>query len=285
MASIEFLTARIAKAEETISKKQNTIEKKQALIGKKIAKLAKMGISFTEETDKYQYRDNSEAFWTMCDIGTLKEDIRRGSKEIEEKQESLEKYQKDLEMELHKKNSRNIQIIIDFLEDWKKQNIEYYQKALPNFVKAYKEYASANRAYCDWQNSREGIEASKEERKARRAEDRDRRESFKMAWGWLSAYTDYKAIYKDGGYEREYFIDMNRLQKDLDQEADRKYDFIIERTKEIVTEITDATALHVHGGQLNGKIIGTTGSAWIETIGAGGYNIQRFHFRTLVKAL
>ena len=35
-------------------------------------------------------------------------------------------------------------------------------------------------------------------------------------------------------------------------------------------------------GDINGIIVGTEGKAKIQTIGAGGYNIQCFHFRTLI---
>ena len=76
---------------------------------------------------------------------------------------------------------------------------------------------------------------------------------------------------------------MAKLEKDLDEEANRKYDFIIERTNAIVGEITDASDLEVGAKQdLNGYITGTRGRAKVQTIGAGGYNIQCFHFRTLI---
>lgn len=272
MANIKFLEERISKAQETISKKQNTIEKKYKLIEKKKASLIKMGID--PESDKYEHRDNNEAFWTMCDISHLYEDIERGSKEIEEKKASLEKYQKDLESELHKANSRNVQIIIDFLNAWKEQNIEFYKDHANRYLEALAEYNKANSEYCDWWNNHYvRNEVSAEEFKQRREEDRARRKAFKENWSWIAFYMDKNQL------------DMEKLQKDLDEEANRKYDFIIERTEEIVTEITDASNLHTHGGQLNGFIIGTTGKASVNTIGAGGYNIQRFHFRTLVKAL
>lgn len=70
---------------------------------------------------------------------------------------------------------------------------------------------------------------------------------------------------------------------DLEAEKNRKYDFIIERTNEIVGQITDASNLTIGAkGDLNGFILGTKGSAKVQTIGAGGYNIQCFHFRTLI---
>lgn len=57
----------------------------------------------------------------------------------------------------------------------------------------------------------------------------------------------------------------------------------IERTNEIVGEITDASYLSVNQkGNLDGFILGSRGSAQVSTIDAGGYNIQCYHFRTLI---
>ena len=71
----------------------------------------------------------------------------------------------------------------------------------------------------------------------------------------------------------------------MEAEYNRKYDFIIDRTNAIVGQITDATNLTITNGELNGVIVGTRGVAKVTTIGAGGCNIQKFHFRTLVSAV
>ena len=49
-------------------------------------------------------------------------------------------------------------------------------------------------------------------------------------------------------------------------------------------KIIDASDLYISiNGQLNGKIVGEKGTAKVETITAGGYNIQVLHYRVLVK--
>lgn len=63
---------------------------------------------------------------------------------------------------------------------------------------------------------------------------------------------------------------------------------LINRTIEITGKITDAKYLRIGSDNngysiINGIVIGEKGKASVTSIGAGGYNIQRYHIRVLVK--
>lgn len=73
------------------------------------------------------------------------------------------------------------------------------------------------------------------------------------------------------------------LEKALEAEKKAKIIDLISRVESIAGTILDATNLHIgKKGDLEGIIIGEHGAAKINTIGAGGYNIQCYHFRTLI---
>lgn len=73
------------------------------------------------------------------------------------------------------------------------------------------------------------------------------------------------------------------LKKTIEREKRDKMITLMARITKVVGMITDAKNLKIGAnGEINGEIIGTEGRARIETIGAGGYNIQCFHFRTLI---
>lgn len=64
--------------------------------------------------------------------------------------------------------------------------------------------------------------------------------------------------------------------------------FIIDlynRVKNITGKVTDWSNIHYSGNCLNGLVVGKKGKAEVETIIAGGHNIQRRHYRVLVKDL
>lgn len=243
MATIEFINKRIEGKEKEIAK----LEKKMERIRKAEAS--------NWENNPYYYGER---------------DIRITTRELEQARTALEDYQKMLTAETEKANSRNIQVIIDFLNDWQARVRAYHLESLPRYIEARTEWYRIDREYCNWFN-RERRNESPEECKRRRDENRQAEKNFNRAWNWLTPYIERDSI------------NLEKLNKDLQREADAKYDDIIERTNEITGTITDASFLHIGAkGDLNGYIIGERGKAKVETIGAGGYNIQCYHFRTLI---
>lgn len=260
MASREFI-------EKRIEGKKKEIEK----LEKKLARIEKAQAS-NWENNPYYYNEH---------------DLKYTTKDLEQAREGLAKYEEDLAIYDHKANSRNIQVIIDFLEAWKQRVREYYEESIPRYVKAREAYYEADSKSCEWHNHRYihekevGEEEYKRIYKELDAERKSKRDNY-YSWNWLARYL-----------ERGDVLNYEKLNKDLNEDANAKYDFIIERTQAIVTEITDATNLRIGAkGDLNGYIIGTTGKAKVETIGAGGYNQdiildsgrhgQCYHFRTLI---
>lgn len=283
MASRQFIEERIQKAQEQITKKQNLIIKMQDRISKNMTKLQKLG--FTEEQISVgldnpfrldRSNPNHDKGFDLCySISNAVDSIQSAQKALPELQERLQKYEADLQVIIEKENSRDIKVILDFLENWKEEVKKYYQAHTDKWISTLKDYWKEDHKYCEWYNhhfhERRNKDLLKEMKKPV--------EEAKARHGFFNYLDPYMIRQVDG----EYIIDMEKLQKDLDQEANRKYDFIIERTNAIVGQITDASHLSIGDkGDLNGFIIGTKGIAKVQTIGAGGWNIQCYHFRTLI---
>ena len=261
---MDTLKDRISKAEEKISKKQNTVTKKQGWIEKRRANIDNLTAQ--------------ERRWEEIEIENLMEDVDRLEGEIKEAKASLEKYQAQLTAELEKAASRNVTVILEFLENWKRNVMEWYAGRFDRYLVALEEYYAKSREHADWFNHggwRQ--ENAKEIDKAYRAYEKD----FRRKWNDIERYCIPQYNPETRQYVRAF--DSNRLQKELDAEANAKYDDIIERTNAICGKITDARGLWIgNKGDLDGIIVGERGTAKVQTIGAGGYNIQCFHFRTLV---
>ena len=242
---------------EFIQKRIEGKEKELAKLEKKMERIRKAEAS-NWENNPYYYGER---------------DIRITDRDIEACKASLADYQDKLIKETEKANSRNIKVIVDFLNDWQSKVKEYYLNCLPKFIEARTEYRRIDSEYCDWFNH-ERRNATPEEIGKKREANRKAEKNFYKTWNWLIYYVERDSI------------NLEKLSKDLQKEADAKYDDIIERTNEITGTITDATNLRVGlKGDLNGYIIGERGKAKVETIGAGGYNIQCYHFRTLINAM
>jgi|GEM_PF-3813323 len=243
MASIDFIMKRIKGKEKVIDK-----------LTKKLERIQKA---------KQSNWINNPYFYDEYDLTSTEKELHYAIKQ-------LDSLQSDFKASIEKANSRNVLAITQFLDAWLQRNTEFYTAEKKNYDIALLDYRQHDRDYCNWYNSQRR-NTTKEERNEIEKNYKEYRISFIKSWKHVTQF--------DHG-DKEWHETMK---DDLKKEYNRKYDYIIEKTNNIVGEITDASYLSVDGnGNLNGYIIGTRGKASVSTIGAGGYNIQCFHFRTLI---
>lgn len=195
-------------------------------------------------------------------------DLKWETKHLEEAKAALAKYEADLATETEKDNSRNVKAVIDFLNAWAKRVYGWYEERFAAYPIDLEEYYRKDREHADWHNNGGWKDPNKAEINK---EFSEYRKAFHAKWASLYPYVERRTF------------NGEKLRKELEQEKKAKYDDMIARTNIVCGTITDATGLSVgEKGELNGLVIGERGKARIETIGAGGWNIQCFHFRTLV---
>lgn len=271
MASIAFIQKRIAGKEKEIEK-----------ITKKIERIRKAEATGWE-VNPYYYSER---------------DLKHALSELAESQEALEGYKTQLSVEKEKAQSRNVPAILEFLEGWKKRVFAFYDADLRE---AFAEKEKVRKLGRELEKQHYG---TPEYEAAHKAYEEASKANYAKHHGYYRELTpeekklpryryEYRVKVREGEWEylRHYFLatyeeSVAKLQKELAEEADRKYDFIVERATAITGKITDASGLKVGAkDDLNGYIIGERGTAKVQTIGAGGYNIQCFHFRTLINEL
>lgn len=97
-------------------------------------------------------------------------------------------------------------------------------------------------------------------------------------------YTKFMEIYTNADYNFMYetaeFIHKNNVKC-----AEAFVMDLYNRIHLITGEVTDWKNIHCNGIALNGIVKGKLGTVKVESILAGGYNIQRLHVRTLVHEL
>lgn len=257
MASIEYITKRIEGKEKEIAKLEKKLER----------------INQAKATD-----------WEVNPYYYHESDIRSTERELKAARAALEDWKAKFKAETEKANSRNVKAILQYLENWKKEVKAFYIERFEKYPEALKQYEEDMKPFKQITYFEE--RKMKKERFAEwREMDMNRKaikEAFVMRFGFLAPYIEQVFNQETNRYDK-YELNVEKLQKDLDEDANRKYDNIIERTNEITGTITDAAGLYVGSkGELDGYVIGERGTAHVQTIGAGGYNIQRFHFRVLV---
>lgn len=229
---------------------KSKIDKKLATIDRKQrtieSKMAKIqAMGLNPNQDKLVFKDNPDAYWLKCDIENLMEDIARNKREIEETRRSLEKYEAQLSGELEKEAI----LLKEIPESMKRLQTELVDK---------------------WDEC-----------------DRKRRDCIiadRKALSYKEFSTKYSLYESQLVYRTDEQIHNDNLQESKIFILDLYY-----RIRNITGEVINWSNIHLDYGNvfpvLTGYVEGKEGRCLVETITAGGYNIQRLHVRTLVKEI
>lgn len=247
------IRTRLEKAQAEVQKKLGTIEKKTARRDK-LAKgfTDKYGVNPLETEGRMDILEKAgltshseewnDAYWTLCDIDSLEDDIKSLYKKIEEKEGIIRKYEDAL---------------------YKAEEIDsIYEKEIPESMKT--------------------MEAELIEEWDRY--DKEKREYYRMQYKELG-FEQFIKKYTYAAYQSKNKTDAEIHQTNVKNARAEVLD-LYNRVKEITGEITDWSHIRLTSGNsfpvLNGWVTGKDGSANVESVLAGGYNIQRLHIRTLV---
>lgn len=307
MANMNDLKLRVEKAEDKVQKCNKTIEKHQKQLAKKEKVLIDMGydISNLEAIKRNEDGTGSELYWEVVEVERKHEDIKNANKKLADAERVLNNWQEKVDMELEKErflNDEAPQAIKDFLAMWKEKVYKWH-------VKRYEDYQTFKEELNnDMYNTMvEVIKSNPEQYEVYLDENGEIKDYYDSISGLLNAYPrepienalveknlDYKSIKgRKLMFGGQAILRMDTIRSEEERlqwletmlEEDRKAKMLdlINRINKVVGNILDASDLSISvEGNLNGIITGEKGKAKIETIGAGGYNIQCFHFRTIV---
>lgn len=224
---------------------EERIEKKAKTIEKKTNTITKKEKAIEKKQKALEKEtDERERRYIESDIRWLEDDIRRLGREIEECKVTLAKYEAQLKGEIEKEQTF-IKEVPESLKDMEQMLIEKWDQG-----------------------------------------DKDRREFYNERYEELG-YKDFVKQYKYSGYEFMMISDED-IHKHNVKDARIFVLDLLNRVKDITGEVTSWDEVYLTVGNtfpvLNGIVYGKEGKAVVESIYAGGYNIQRLHVRVLVKA-
>lgn len=300
MQSEKEIAQRLSDAYGKRERLASTLARHRAILEKKMLNFEQR-FRISPDGPEDVLRENEQAYWERFAIMQKRDDIAATEKKIVGVDNRIEELRADLRAAEARRafvDNEIPDIIKDFFERWKQESISF-------FSNRYEEYlAFVQKLHADeYAARREALSALPEYAQyASRAESMSEYELNNvyprqpMERYLHERELDYKSIaerkrsvsgdivqamcHYGNSDERAMFLETT-----MEREMRGKLLDLAQRIGKSVGKITDARGLHVSNGEIAGVIIGEHGSASIQTIGAGGYNVQRFHFRTLVHTL
>lgn len=190
--------------------------------------------------------DEREASYIRSDIYWLEEDIERLTKEIAETKKTIAKYEAQLAGEMEKE--------------------AVFAKEIPESMKLMQ--TQLVDIWDKW--------------------DIDRRENLRKVMDEVG-YREFFKKYKLADYDMLHTTNDEIHRHNVNDARVLVLD-LYNRVKAITGEVTDWKGIHAEPGTwgfavLNGVVVGKEGRCRVESILAGGYNIQRLHVRVLTHAI
>lgn len=309
MADINNLKEKVAKAGEKVAKCKGTIERHQKQLDKKNQVVLKQGIvldlsSKQKVEDVQMEHRQTDLYWEISEVKGKLEDIKSATHKLQDAEQILENWKSKLNVEIEKERfleGNAPQVIKDFLEEWKEKAYKWHVKRYDDYIQLIRTLkADAKAIKYEYIKNTQMDEVKAYQERWNETEE--------QAIEWLLQHKrlndlekllkekelNYESINKRGiNFAGATVLNMatirneeerlSWLNKDLEAEKKAKMLDLIYRINAVVGTITDATGLRISNkGNLDGFILGEEGKAKVETIGAGGYAIQVFHYRTLV---
>lgn len=258
--------------DEGIITTKEKIKKVENIIIKTQAKIDNAPANFDKITEGYD--EKSKQYWYDCALGHYAEDIKRNTHKLHELKQLLVKYTIKKSIEDTKKITPTVPIIEEFLDTWVVKSKDFYNNRKIACHAYMDDIEKQKKELCEKNNVNPNIyHATRDLYKDNKLDG----ETINKHMNNLFPQFVLNHIYdKDENWNEDLDIMLNK------ERENKKYIFYI-RITEKVGNITDAEDLHIgNNGEINGKVIGDKGTVYIETITAGGYNIQCLHFRVLV---
>lgn len=306
--NIETLNIRINNAKTKITKIEGTLDRHNKLLEKIKGKIVSIDKNFNFETDlEKDHRHNWDLHSLVYDYEYKLRDIKNNETKLNEAKRDLEKYENILQVELKKKDDINNvipQCLIDFLENWKRIAKEYYLKLCGEYIEVCNK---------DYEVTREELEAITHVEKNWRENTSKVVRSFpdekieellssdESSYKYRNAKSSIKYHHKMKFRERHFASEMaivdkivsyeeiiheDILDKILDFDVQCKKESFMQRVMAVVGVVEDMSDFDIaNNGEINGIAIGSKCRARVETITAGGYNIQCLHYRVLVNKI
>lgn len=302
---INKLYERLDKNKEKLEKTYKTLENHKKQLIKKGDVVRKLGVDPAKCTaHDFAGKGNNDVYWGMCEYEHKLEAIDNTKKKVKEIEIMITEIEGKIAFECNQNNiiSDTVpQILKDFVESWKKLAYEWH---VHNFRKLQEKKDEFSRLE---NNARlEFILANPDKYKylnEKFIQGKLTNYDLSTAYPYTPIDNYLKALKLDSESKRKLKSSFGGVALTLDtmhsdEERDTYLNKMLEKEKrsllldlmarisKVVGVVTDASNLYISdSGQINGYVVGNKSKAIVETIGAGGYNIQCFHFRTLVKEI